>query len=216
MTSCGCERIESKFDEAYAAEKLELYRRAGPDASTRALLEALLAEDIDGKTLLDIGGGVGAVQHALLKAGVVSVQEVEASAAHVAACREEAEHQGHADLIEHLMGDLGSVAGEVEPADIVTLDRSVCCWPDMPDLSERSAVKARRFLGIVYPRDVWWVRHGWRAYSNVRQVLRRNPMRVYTHRTGDVEAILARHGLERHSYTEVGVWQVVVYAKNRP
>lgn len=213
MTSCECEAIASTFDEAYAQTRLGAYRAGGPDPSTRALIEALCADDLEGKTLLDIGGGVGAVQHALLKAGVRSVQEVEASAAYGAACREEAERQGHADRITHVVGDLVSVADRLEPADIVTLDRSLCCWPDMPSLVGRSAPLAKRVYGLVYPRDVWWVRVGWRLFSSVRRIARRHPMRVYLHRRREVEALLAAEGLAPRSYREVGVWQVAVFAR---
>jgi hypothetical protein len=41
MSSCQCEGIESRFDAAYAAQKLERYRSLGPDATTHALLDAL-------------------------------------------------------------------------------------------------------------------------------------------------------------------------------
>ncbi|MFV2063487.1 MAG: hypothetical protein ACC726_08230 [Chloroflexota bacterium] len=215
MSSCQCDRIESKFDETYAAEKLASYRSDGPDASTEALIEAIRAEGIEGMTLLDIGGGVGAVQHALLESGVTSAQEVEASQAYLAACQAEAERQGHADRIIHLFGDFGAVADVVEPADIVTLDRSMCCWHDMPDLVTRSSAKARQLYGLVYPRDVWWVRHGWRLFSNFRQLVRRSPMRVFTHRTRDVEAILSRQGFDLCSHNELGVWQIAVYARAR-
>lgn len=211
--TCGCDRIGSRFDGAYAAEKLARYRSTGPDPSTRALLDAITAEDVRGKTLLDIGGGVGAVQHELLKRGVVSVQEVEASTAYVAACRAEAERQGHEGRITHLSGDFGSVAHDVEPADIVTLDRSVCCWHDALTLIDQSADRARWLYGLVYPRDVWWVRHGWRHLSNLRQIRKRSDLRLSTPRASKVEAILASHGLHLRHHAEVGVWQVAVFAK---
>ena len=214
MTECQCDRIGVHFDEEYAAERLAEYRSSGPDPTTEALLAALLDEGVEGATLLDVGGGVGAVQHELLKAGVVSAVEVEASEAYQQACREEAERQGHADLIEHVGGDLAAVADRVADADIVTLDRSVCCWAEMPPLLEVAASRTGRLLGMVYPRDALWVRVGWRLYRHVRNRLNRNPMRVFIHRTNDVEAILARHGLSRRSRRTMGVWQIVVFGRD--
>ncbi len=214
MSSCQCEGIESRFDAAYAAEKLERYRRLGPDATTRALLDALRGEGVQGMTLLDIGGGVGAVQHELLRSGVASVVEVEASAAYQDACRREAERQGHAGRIEHRLGDFGSMADSIGPADIVTLDRAVCCWPDMPGLVRPSAARAGRFYGLVYPRDDWWVRIGWRTLTRLRLVAKANPMRVFVHRTRDLEALLREEGLVRRSHRTMGVWQVVVFARD--
>ncbi len=215
MTQCQCDGIESKFDEQYATEKLELYHREGPDPTTRAMLEAIRAEvDVEGLTLLDIGGGVGIVQHELLQSGLASAVEVEVSEGYAAANRAEAELRGHADRITHVLGDFGSVADSVEPADIVTLDRAICCWHDMPDLVSRSAEKASRLYATVYPRDAWWVRYGWRTYGNARHLLNRNPMRVHIHRTREIDAILATKGLSRRSYREMGVWQITVFARD--
>lgn len=214
MTSCQCEGIDDKFDEAYAAERLEVYRRDGPDPTTRALLEAIRTQvDVAGMTLLDIGGGVGAVQHDLIGAGVTSVVEVEASAAYVAANQEESGRLGHAHRIAHVLGDFGSVADSIESADIVTLDRSVCCWHDMPQLVSRSAEKARQLYGMVYPRDDWWVRYGWRIAANVRHLLNRNPMRVFIHRTREVDDIIASKGLTKRQHRTMGVWQVAVFTR---
>ena len=117
------------------------------------------------------------------------------------------------DRIEHHLGDFGSLAEGIGPADIVTLDRAVCCWPDMSGLVRPSAAKARRLYGLVYPRDDWWVRIGWRTYTRLRLLARSNPMRVFVHPTRDVEALLREEGLVRRSRRTMGVWQVVVFAR---
>jgi hypothetical protein len=211
---CRCDTGDWKFDEAYAAGKLARYRSMGPDPSTRLLIDMISSEEIRGKTLLDIGGGVGAIQHELLRMGVASAQDVEASVAYVDACRREADRQGHADRIAHFSGDFGSLAGEVMPADIVTLDRSVCCWPDPLALVDQSAAASRWLYGVVYPRDAWWVRHGWRNLGNARQIVKRSGLRLSTPRTADVERILARHGLRRRRHARSGVWQIALFAKD--
>jgi len=216
MTSCDCDIIASRFDEDYAAEKLAQYRSTGPDPSSQALIDLVAAEGVEGKTLLDIGGGVGAIQHALLESGASTAEEVEASRAYAAACADEAERQGHGDRITHLHGDFGSVAAAVQPADIVTLDRSVCCWHDPLDLIDRSASKASWLYGLVYPRDTWWARHVWRRYGNLKQIVRRSGLRLTTPRSRDVDAILAKHGLHPHARREFGVWQIVLYAVDGP
>ena len=59
MDCCQCQGIESKFDQAYVAEQLEMYRKDGPKKTALQLIEALQVEEIQGLTLLDIGGGVG-------------------------------------------------------------------------------------------------------------------------------------------------------------
>jgi magnesium-protoporphyrin O-methyltransferase len=103
---------------------------------------------------------------------------------------------------------------DVEAADIVTLDRSLCCWSEPLTLIDQSASKARWLYGLVYPQDVWWVRHGWRHLSNLRQILKRSGLRLSTPRSADIEAILSHHGLRLRHRAEVGPWQIAVFGKD--
>jgi magnesium-protoporphyrin O-methyltransferase len=194
---------------------LRAYRRHGPARSTRILLDAIRATGVEGRTLLDIGGGVGVLQHELLDAGLASAVSVEASQAATEACRAEAERRGHAHRIEHHLGDVRAVGPTLRPADIVTLDRVVCCGPDMETVIERSAALAREVLGVVLPRDVGWVKLGWRLPSNLKQRAIGSPLRLYVHATRDVELAVARVAdLRPHLAGTAGVWQVVVFTRD--
>lgn len=79
MNCCQCEGIEAFFDDKTAARELKRYRKKGADKTTRILIEALQTEDVSGKTLLDIGGGIGAIQHELMSSGAATVTNVDAS-----------------------------------------------------------------------------------------------------------------------------------------
>ena len=57
------------FGTGEAEGDLKRYRRNGPDSTTKALIEAIVAEGVEGATLLDIGGGIGAIAFELLDAG---------------------------------------------------------------------------------------------------------------------------------------------------
>jgi hypothetical protein len=50
-------------------------------------------------------------------------------------------------------GDFVALAPALSAADVVTLDRVICCYDDMPALVGRSAALAERLYGVVYPRD---------------------------------------------------------------
>jgi ubiquinone/menaquinone biosynthesis C-methylase UbiE len=80
------------------------YREKGPIPSTRALIEALVAEGVEGATLLDIGGGIGAIQHELLDAGATRATNVDASAPYLDAAGEEAQRRGHDEHVTYLHG----------------------------------------------------------------------------------------------------------------
>ena len=177
---------------------------------TRALLQALLAEGVEGATFLEVGGGVGAIQHGLMDAGAARGTSVDASPAYLDAAREEAAARGHADKIRPIAGDMVEVQDDVEPADLVALDRVVCCYPDMPALVDASASKARRAYGLVYPRDTRLVRLGI-GLVNLVQRLRRHPFRAYAHPTADVERRVRAHGLRRVFLKRSLIWQAVVF-----
>lgn len=213
MDCCQCQGIVTRFDRKYVAKKLERYRKNGPKKTTRQLIEALQAKGVSGMTLLDIGGGIGDIQHALLTSGVSSATDNEASKAYLEACRQEAERLGHADRIHHFLGNFVDVAKDIAPADIVTLDRVLCCYHDMPALVNLSAQKARKLYGIVYPLDRLWVRLAMEVYYNFRHWAQRNPMRNFVHPSKQVEAIIQSNGLNRYFYKVMGPWQVVVYVR---
>ena len=213
MDCCQCQGIDAKFDKKYVAKKLKEYRKNGPKNTTRQLIDALREEGIEGKTLLDIGGGIGDIQHEMLKLGVSQAINNEASAAYLEACREEAERLGHADQIRHIQGNFVEVAKGIEPEDIVTLDRVICCYHDMPGIVNLSVQKTRKLYGLVYPIDAWWTRLALLVYYNFRNWLQRNPMRMFVHSPKEVEAIILSSGFKRRFWRKMGAWQVVIYAR---
>lgn len=205
-----CRGIEREFDARTARRGLRRYRRKGADATTRLLIEALLRGGVEGQTLLDIGGGVGALQHALLLAGVRRAQSVDASAAYLEAAGEEADRLGLADRIEALHGDFVRLADTIPEADIVTLDRVICCYDDMRRLVAESARRARRQYGLVYPRDSWWLRPAF-WLGNLLFRLQRSSFRVFLHPSTAVEGMIADHGLRKTFHRNRGIWQVAVF-----
>ncbi len=212
MNCCQCQGIETLFDQKYVAREVARYRSKGPDRTTRLLLDELQAEGVQGMTLLDIGGGIGVIPNELFKAGIVGATNIEASSAYMLAATDEAVRQGHADRVSQHHGDFIDLAADIPPADIVTLDRVICCHPDMQALVGLSAARARKLYGVVYPRDTWWVKIGL-SVENLFHRLRRTRFRVFAHPTTAVEAVLKRNGLNRRSSRNTFVWQVVVYTR---
>ncbi len=212
MQCCQCVGIEELFDGRAAAAALKRYQHKGPSRTTQILVEALAAAGVQGRTLLDIGGGIGAIQHELLTLGAARAVSVEASAAFHEASRAEAERRGYGDMIVREHGDFVKLAEQVEPADIVTLDRVICCFDNMVDLVELSASKTRQLYGVVFPKDGWGFRAvSWLANGALR--IRRSQFQTFIHSTAAVDAILRQAGLEPHFARHTAVWQILVYAR---
>lgn len=208
--SCGCGANE--FGEAEVRRALHRYRRDGPPPTTSWLIDGLREGGVAGLTVLDIGAGVGAVHQALLAGGASAAIDIDGSPAFVAAAREEAERQGTADRVRHEIGDFVLLAPEIEPADIVVLDRVICCYPDMRALVGLSVARARRRYGLVYPRDSWWIRAGI-ILLNGWSRLTRQRIRAYVHPTAAVDAIVRDAGLRPTLQRTNLFWQVTVYER---
>ena len=216
MSCAQCQGIEDQFDRAAVRKKLRRYRRHGPDKTTRLLIEALYAPlaaaGAHDATLLDIGAGLGAIHHALLDEVAARAVHVDASSAQLAAAREETERRGHAARVEFLYGNFVDMAPGISRADVVTLDRVICCYDDMPGLVRRSAEKATRFYGAVYPRDIAWMHIGIAAI-NVFERVKGSTFRVFLHDPRAIDAELRAAGLTRASIRQTLGWEVVVYRR---
>jgi len=176
------------------------------------LLGALRAQGVSGRTLLDIGGGVGTIQHELLASGVKEAVDVDASSAYLRTALKEARRRGLDGRVSYHHGNFVEIAARMRKADIVTLDRVLCCFDDVEALVRTSANKARRLYGVVYPRDAWWTRL-WVWMINFMRMLRRDDFRIFAHRTSTVESVLGAGGLQRIFRRRWGIWQVAVFAR---
>jgi hypothetical protein len=208
---CGC--LPNTFSDREAADDLKRYLHKGPDETTRALIDAVVREGVEGLSLLDIGGGIGAIQLELLAAGAIRADAVDASEAYVVTARDEAARRGYGDRISARVGDFVTLAPVVDPADVVTLDRVVCCYPDVDALLGAAAGKAARVVGLVYPRDTWWNRFAGRVI-NAWSWLTRDATRWYLHPTARVDEVMRRAGFAaRRPVKRSFIWQVVLYRR---
>jgi hypothetical protein len=202
------------YDAKVASADLHKYRSNGPRPWTRALIEALKNEGVEGATLLDIGGGIGAIQHELLEAGAAKATNVEASSAYLAAAREETDRRGHTGRVTYQHGDFVALAESIPPADVVTLDRVLNVYPDWEQLAALSAERARRLYGVVIPRDTPFVRLVI-SVINLALRLRRQQVRAAVVPFDALERILLEHGLHQIFSGNVGpAWRVLLYGRD--
>jgi magnesium-protoporphyrin O-methyltransferase len=213
VSSSCCEITDRAFSDDEARQEARRYLKHGPAGQTRHLLEAIRSTEPRDASLLDVGGGIGAIHHELLDDVASTATHVDASTAYLNQAREAAKRRGHADRVEFMHADFLDVAPDLPPADIVTLDRVVCCYPDFRGLLQAASGRTLRLLGLVYPRDVWYLRLGM-AVVNFFQRLRGDPFRVYVHPVIEMEDILGRAGLHRVFLKRLLVWEVALYSRS--
>jgi SAM-dependent methyltransferase len=210
---CDCCQITDKmFGEADARSGLRHYQRRGPSGQTRELLNAVRARGITDATLLDIGGGIGVIHHELLGDSASQATEVDASGAFLKAAEAEAARRGHSQRVSFVQADFTDVASDLPPADIVTLDRVVCCYPDFQSLLTAAAGRSTRLLAMTYPRERWYMRAVIKFIDGM-QALRRDPFRVFVHPVAQMDAVLNRAGMRRVSLKRLFVWEIALYER---
>ena len=212
MSCPDCIGGANVFGDRAARSDIKSYQKKGPAKNTRILLDALRSAGVEGLTLLDIGGGVGAISMELLKSGVSSATQIDASPAYVSTATAEAAREGVSDRFAARQGDFVALAPETPAAGVVTLDRVICCYPDMRALVSQSAARATKLYGAIYPRDVWWTRPA-SAMMNALLRLFRVPLRNYNHPTAMVDAAIREQGLTPRFQHDAFYWQVVVYER---
>jgi len=213
MPASCCETdYDALFDGRAARRELAAYRRSGAGGTTLRLVEAICDAGVDGARVLDIGGGIGVIDHELLRAGAGHALLVEVSPAFIQAARQEARERNTLDRIEFAQGDFVQLAPDIDAADIVTLDRVLCCYPDADALVRLSAAKARYLYALAFPRDRWYVRLRLRI-ENILQRLRGRAYRVYAHPHARVDALIAEAGLRPAGETHTSAWRVVLYER---
>jgi len=153
---------------------LRRYRRRGADPITRLLLTELRKWPLQGASILDVGGGIGVIVMELADSGAGSATVVEASPAYFDVARSEMESRYGSRPTQFVVGDFARMAPTLSDADVVTLDRVVCCYPGVEDLLCAAVQRARRLIAFSYPRNRWYVRAAI-ALENWWRRLRGNP-----------------------------------------
>lgn len=206
-----CQPYDDFFDLPTAKRSLRRYRRRGLDQTGRRLVELLSARGLAGSSVLEIGAGIGSLQIALLQAGASVVTGLERSSSYIEVADGLLEEAGLTQQAPRMVLEFPERAAEVAPADIVVLNRVVCCFPHGQQLMTAAAGLARHALAFSAPRSRWLVRSVVEI-QNWWLRITRSPFRLYVHPPQLlVEAAAPR--LVPVGYSKVGSgWEVRILA----
>ena len=214
MSCCRPPRgYERMFGARTARRDAKRYRRKGLDDTAGVMVDFLRRRGLEGASVLEIGGGVGALETELLWAGAAQAVNVELSPYYEETARELWREAGVADAAEYQVADVAADGRQVGPADAVVMHRVVCCYPDYEALVGAAAGRARRYLVMSFPRERALVRLGLGVVNTVARLLRWE-YRSYVHPVAGILAAAERHGLRTALEHRGLVWQVA--ALERP
>jgi magnesium-protoporphyrin O-methyltransferase len=163
VSACCAPRYRRVFSKRLARRDARRYRRKGLDKTAQEIVDTLAERGVSDATVLEVGGGVGAIDIELLKAGAREATVIELSEEYDREAAGLLAENGMEERVSRQHGDFVELEREVGDADVVVMHRVVCCYPDPESLVGAAAGHARQLLALSFPRDTWWVRVGWYA-----------------------------------------------------
>jgi SAM-dependent methyltransferase len=184
----------------------------------RALVDAVAEIGLNGRTVLDLGCGVGDVAMQAVVRGASRAEGFDLSRTMIDQGRRIAAERGLAERVSLHVGD-GAVV-PLPPSDVVVLNRVYCCYPDVSRLLENSLAAAgavyaftippsKGLLGLVAKITTWW-ENAWYALRPKKFA----GFRVFIHDVDTIDGRVRAAGFrpvrrDRYRFT----WHLAVYAK---
>lgn len=206
--SCCPNGLDDVFTERFSRRDAKRYRKRGLPARARRLLRALESvTSLQDIRTLEIGAGAGAVTVEMLRRGAQHATAVDAVAAQLNSARRLAEEFNVDDRVEFVLGDF--IETDVAAADVVVMDRVVCCYPDWRTLLSLAADHADTAIVLSYPResiplrivhrlmDLWWL-------------IVRSEFRFYVHSIDDMRRLLELKGFRSRVAGHYFWWEILV------
>jgi len=210
MSDC-CDPVPYRrfFNRKEAARNVKAYRQKGLDSMASSMVDFLKSRNLEGADLLEVGGGIGAIQIELLKAGLDKSVNVELSSGYDDAAHMLAEEEGVEERITRHTGDFVERQDQIESADVVVMNRVICCYPWMERMMGAAVGKANRYLALVFPREKWWVKFG-RMIANASFALRKCEFRSFVHSPDAIESVATDAGFVVAYADNSLLWQALV------
>ncbi len=195
------------FSERSARAEAKRYRRKGLDETSRRIFNFVKKQGVQGRTVLEVGGGIGAIQIELLKAGAARAVSVELTPTYEEEATALLREVGLEERVERRIMDFAAAGAAVDGADIVIMNRVICCYPDMPRLAGTASEHARELLVLSFPRRTWWMRIAMFLGNTILRATRRE-FHIFLHPPSNILATSEQHGLRTvHNQSGV-VWTV--------
>ena len=211
MSGCCTPDCGRFFNRRVAARDARRYRRRGLSESARAL--AGLAGDVRGESVLDIGGGIGAIELELLEAGAGHATNVELSPEYEEEARGLLAERDLVGQVDRRIADFVAEGDAIEQHDVVVMHRVVCCYPDVDALIGAAAAHARRRMVLTYPQERRFVRFGGRVL-NIFLRFSGASFRTYVHPVERMVEVARGNGLELETRERHGlVWESAAFAR---
>jgi SAM-dependent methyltransferase len=206
------------FDDWVDSWTAEATKKPTAAKVTASLLDAITEAGVAERTVLDVGCGIGDLAIEVVARGAASGTGYDLSPKAIDEARRLAASRGVGDRMRFEVGDGARL--DLPAADIVVINRVVCCYPAADNLLDHTLGAARSVFAITAPVSKgptgWWNRL-WSALENVGYRLRPSKyvgFRVFIHDLDRIDERIRAAGfrLVRHERRRV-VWDLAVYTR---
>jgi SAM-dependent methyltransferase len=185
---------------------------------TGRMLTALERVGVGGRTVLDVGCGVGDLALGTLRRGAASADGIDMSEGAIEQARELASDRGFEDRSSFSVGD--GATEQLGLHDVVALNRVLCCYPSVDQLLANSlgaAGSVYAYTAPVHDGAVGRINRVNIRISNAWFRLRKRKYRgfqAFVHDLDRVDRTIERAGFRRvHRSRERFMWRLAVFAR---
>jgi magnesium-protoporphyrin O-methyltransferase len=196
----------------HAARYARKFRRNGLDRPQRMILRELEIGGVEGKTILEVGCGVGGLHLTLLMKGANSALGNDLSNGMIEEAMKLSKEFGVDERVSYRLGDLVTGNGSIPQRDIVILDKVLCCYADPAKLIEISAAKAVELYAVSYPRESWLAAVGF-GFVQWMGTLLRWSFHPYYHKPDWLERLIRNQGLTEIGSATTPIWQIKLFRR---
>ena len=203
-----------RFFSKSAARYARRFRRKGPDKPSKVLIEALTSHDLQGKTILDVGCGSGDVHLTLLDRGAASAEGIDVSSGMLDQARDLARSMGHESRVVYRQGDFLEQEPSKQPADIVILDKVLCCYEFPEKLIQKAASRSGDFIALSYPSTSLLSAISFRFMNRLGRLLRWSFYPFY-HDPDLLLDLAVQSGLKPVFSDRTLIWQITILRREQ-
>jgi SAM-dependent methyltransferase len=213
------ERPSCCFDE-WADLNAKRARKGGVAAPvTKAMIQALDAVGLEGRTMLDAGCGTGDLALAALARGAVRATGFDLGPGAIENATTLARERGLADRARFRVGDASTAV--LPASDVVVVHRVICCYPDASHLVANTLSVAGAVYAFTAPVDrgivgsfnrlTIWISNGWYALRRRKY----HGFRVFVHDLDRIDETVRGAGfVPTHRERRRVVWDLAVYRRD--
>jgi len=207
---CGADLF---FDKKTAEKEYRQYQKKGPSRVTAKIIQQLENQNVQGKSMVDVGGGIGALQWWFLKNGGAQTSDIDASSGYLKQAQEHAIENGWKDKAHFVQGDCLDSFNEIDDPEFITLDKVVCCYPNYKEILEATCEKSKSHISLSYPMD-GLISETIRLIGDLYFRIMKNPYRPYVHSVKKIRNVFTSKGYQRIAYDLAFPWHVETYVRS--